>query len=227
MLSGPLVHDLSGTCPHCHHAAHFGQFYSTELQKGVEDEVLSFTEELRSARCPSCQGFVIDYIKWKTHPDYAFEQTLNKWSRIFPPPVRGLPNEIPKLLRELFDEGRRVATQSDRAAAVLARALLQLTLREVGFNKQNLNEQIVSVRSDPNATSMLIEKLDLVRHVGNLAAHPTVADGNLLNVEPGEVEALFAAIEELFDVFFVRPQRFAEVKRQINSKLIEAGKKPI
>jgi len=29
------------------------------------------------------------------------------------------------------------------------------------FNKQNLNEQIISVRSDPNATSMLIEKLDL------------------------------------------------------------------
>ena len=133
MLTGPLAHDLSGTCPHCHHAAHFGQFHSTELQKDVEDEVLSFTEELRSARCPSCQGFVIDYIKWKTHPDYAFEQTLNKWSKIFPPPVRGLPNEIPKLLRELFEEGRRVATQSDRAAAVLARALLQLTLREVGF----------------------------------------------------------------------------------------------
>lgn len=64
--------------------------------------------------------------------------------------------------------------------------------------------------------------------VGNYAVHETSPQsGDLLEVEPGEVEALMAALDDFFDHFYVRPARHHAMLNASNAKLTAANNPPI
>lgn len=46
----------------------------------------------------------------------------------------------------------------------------------------------------------------------------------IVDVGPGEAEWTLDVLESLFDFYFVRPERLAARKAEINKRLIEAGK---
>jgi hypothetical protein len=48
-----------------------------------------------------------------------------------------------------------------------------------------------------------------------------------LRVAPGEVEALFGALDDLFEHFYVKPARHRAMMTAINAKLTAAGNLPI
>jgi hypothetical protein len=72
----------------------------------------------------------------------------------------------------------------------------------------------------------LAEQLDLIREIGNFAAHPLtdIATGEITDVEPGEAEFLIGTLESMFDFAFVQPDRTAAMKAALNQKLKAAGK---
>jgi hypothetical protein len=63
--------------------------------------------------------------------------------------------------------------------------------------------------------------------VGTLKVDGGVDFEKLIDVQPGELVALFSAIREAFDEFFVRPARKQRDLDALNEKLKAAGKKPI
>ena len=121
-------------------------------------------------------------------------------------------------------------TDSEKASAALSRRCLQHLLREkAGTKAKDLADQIEEVLDSGELPSRLGEVIDMVRAVGNFAAHPTKSTntGEVIDVEPGEAEWNLNTLEELFDFYFVQPARVAKRTEALNKKLEDAGKPPL
>jgi hypothetical protein len=225
----PGVRDV---CPHCGVAMVFSttsEWY-VRLRLRAEDELGPVQgTDLHWGSCPNCEGFIFDLVNWKR--DYhGGEEVVEGYERVYPLSSARLspPAEVPDSIRAEYKEAASIATLSPRGAAALARRCLQLALHDRGFRAKTLEKEIGLAEGDANCTPTLRQSLHLVRMVGNYAAHPTEdGAGSLLNVEPGEVEALFGALDDFFDAFYVRPSRHQEMIAAINQKLQGAGKPPI
>jgi hypothetical protein len=117
---------------------------------------------------------------------------------------------------------------SPKAAAALARRLLQDLLRGPGgVAHSNLATEIAAARTTLPAS--IATCLDVLRHVGNFAAHPIkdTATGTIIDVEVGEAEFTLDVILQLFEHYFVTPAIAAKAKDAINQMLVKAGKQPI
>lgn len=74
--------------------------------------------------------------------------------------------------------------------------------------------------------SDISESIDLIRNIGNLAAHPTKSprSGEIVPVEPEEAAWCLDVIEMLYDFCFVRPDINRKKLDAVNRKLADAGR---
>jgi Domain of unknown function (DUF4145) len=122
-----------------------------------------------------------------------------------------------------------VLPDSPKSAAALGRRCLQNLLRDfVKVGPGTLANEIQQVLDSGKLPSDLHENIDIIRNIGNFAAHPmkSTQTGLILDVEPGEAEWTLDVLEELFDFYFVRPAVSLKKKEAFNKKLAEAGKPP-
>jgi hypothetical protein len=127
-----------------------------------------------------------------------------------------------------FKEATAVLAISKKASAALSRRCLQFILRDRGgAKKRDLADQIDEVI--PSLPTELASNVDAIRHVGNFAAHPmkSASSGEILDVEDGEAEWLLDVLEELFDFYYVGPQKAAAKRAALNAKLGTAGRPPL
>ncbi len=117
---------------------------------------------------------------------------------------------------------------SPKASAALTRRCLQHTLKEAGgFPQNNLSDQID--HAIPTLPSYIQRNLDIVREIGNFAAHPLkdTNSGAIIEVEQGEAEWNLEVVEQLFDHYYVQPELSKNRKAVVNINLEAAGKKII
>jgi ribosomal protein S27AE len=221
------MNGIQGSCPHCGIPSFFPQ---TNVRAHNNAAVVSYYHHgdervftLNPHNCASCGDllvFMSGPIKNAPHPT----------SRIHPGPksVRRPASEAPDAVKRLYEEAAAVEPHSERAAAALARACLQTALRDRGFKGRSLEAEIELAEADKRSSATLVEKLHIVRHVGNYSVHPiATSTGDLLHVEPGELDAVFQALDEIFDAFYVKPTRHAAAVASLNAKITKAGKPPI
>jgi len=141
-----------------------------------------------------------------------------------------LPSEVPVEFAGDYTEACLVLSDSPKASAALSRRCLQHLLREKEpIKKGDLYDEIEEVLSSRNLPAYLGDDLDLVRVIGNFAAHPikSKSTGEIFAVEPGEAEHLLNTLESLFDFYFVRPAVQRNARASVNEKLQAAGKPPV
>lgn len=187
--------------------------------------------DLRVYRCPNqaCRGYVIEKVYWYDDPNVG-EVLINKTERLYPAKEdpAAPPPEVPAEVREDYDGARRIAKVNADASAALARRCLHACLSLAGFKGKQLSDLIDDAQKDPRTTSDLLESFHIVRNVGNYAVHPIRdREGELLKVEPGELEALFLALDDTIDLLFVRAKRRALLIEKLDEKLKSAGKPTI
>ncbi len=140
------------------------------------------------------------------------------------------PPEVPVNLAKDYLEACLVLPLSPKASAALSRRCIQNLLREVAKVKHSdLSKEIQEVIDSEKLTSQLVESLDAVRLIGNFAAHPIKSKntGEIFDVEPREAQWSIEVLEQLFDFYYVLPAKIAKNRRELNSKLGEAGKPPM
>ena len=118
-----------------------------------------------------------------------------------------------------YREACLVLADSPKASAALSRRCLQHILREkAGVRQGNLYNEIQEVLSSNSLPSDIAESIDLIRNIGNFAAHPTKSEssGEIVPVEPGEAEWCLDVIEMLYDFYFVRPDTNKKKREAIN-----------
>lgn len=219
-------------CPHCSVLAEF-QWTETKPYVSVEhNEPYESTfsgASISHTQCPSCQDVVV--VLNEGEPDDTRISYPTRQRRIYPlAAVRNLGPEVPPTYVADFSEACSVQELSPKASAALSRRLLQRLLRdEHAISPGNLAQEIEAFIHKPGLPSHLGEEVDAIRNIGNFAAHPMKSSqaGELVDVEPDEVEWQLEVLEALLDYTFVQSARLSERKKRLDAKLGSLGKPPM
>lgn len=215
-------------CPHCSIAFHPSwSFQGIQL---VEDTKWYF----RVTLCPSCNKHTVDVAYGPLTSSIMLEASRLSWRTVFPRNVsRGpLPKEIPNHITEDYREASEILTISPKASAALSRRCLQTVLRDNGYKRKDLYQEVDALLSETDASKAIPESLrmtiDGIRHFGNFSAHPItdLTSLQIIPVEPHEAEWCLDILDEVFEHFYVRPAKAKERKALLDAKLLAAGKNP-
>jgi len=218
-------------CPHC-----LVEFHATtECMRIGADKEGNWGVEMYLCPNPDCGKRTVYLVQGDPHPasgqvlrfDSVQKRIMVRPKGLNRPPV---PSEVPTVFAEDYVEACLVLPDSPKASAALSRRCLQNLLREKAKVKHGkLADEIDQVINDGTLPSYLVEVIDAVRNVGNLAAHPLTSQttGEILPVEPWEAEWNLEVLESLFDFYFVQPTLVAKKKAALDKKLEEGGQKPM
>lgn len=207
-------------CPHCVvevHADFTDEFVSASNRKGCGR--YWYTSFMI---CPACGESILRIYanpggKPEIQPFVAYPFATGR------PPV---PKEVPAHIAEDYLEACAVIAPSPKASAALSRRCLQSVLRENGFAQKDLAPAIQAALDSKALNATLAENLDAIRNIGNFAAHPMkdTLTGQILPVEPHEAEWNLDVLEDLFDFFYVQPEKSKQRRAALDMKLAQAGK---
>jgi hypothetical protein len=191
---------------------------------------------ISSYECPSCKRLNLFLVNAEEvgHMQYAGAFTKERISTTAIRPKGSIrppcPPEVPRSLSDDYTEACIVLPDSAKASAALSRRCLQNLLREAAKVKpSNLDNEIQQVIESGHLPSHLSQVIDAVRQIGNFAAHPlkSQSTGEILPVEPEEAGWNLDVLEALFDFFYVQPALVTKKRDALNTKLQDAGKKPM
>ncbi|MDR5778766.1 DUF4145 domain-containing protein [Caballeronia sp. LZ065] len=175
--------------------------------------------------CPACAEPIINL-----RGDRGTKEPIPV-SRVYPSSTGRprAPVEVPDHISEDYHEACAVLEDSAKASAALSRRCLQAVLRENGYAQKDLVKAIEAVLASNTLPSAIADNLDAIRNIGNFAAHPMkdTSTGQILPVEPEEAEWNLDVLEELFDFFYVQPEKARQKRAALNEKLQAAGKPPM
>jgi hypothetical protein len=139
---------------------------------------------------------------------------------------------VPEEIRNDYGQACKVLAISEKASAALSRRCLQATLQRQGYRQKDLAKQIDALlnESDPARAipTAVREAVDAIRNFGNFYVHPITDQTSLqiIDVEPGEAEWCLEILEDMFDIYYVKPAQVAARKTKLDAKLSAAGKPP-
>ena len=207
------VKETRGPCPHC---GVLVQFIPVDVRETLHPsrESLLRMQHPHVALCPSCLQPSVDWV-WQAWNRATSKLEETRRLGIYPRARNASPPpEVPEAAARDYAEAVLVSQDSPRAAAALARRALQVSLRDLGFNHptKKLHQEISLALADNRMPSTLGEKLRFVQGAGNDAAHPNLDfQGDLIETTPEDLTLIFAALDELFDAFYVKPVRHAAI----------------
>lgn len=210
-----------GACPHCRHAAFFRWSHvalpTAANARSAQEPKLG----LKFALCPACMGLIVDLV------DLADTYSEIGSVRIYPGPARppSLDPLIPQAFQQEYGEAASALVISPNASAALSRRCLQRLIRErAGITKRNLADEIQALLDQEDLPPSVADLIDAIRVIGNLAAHPTEAAGEIFDVTEAEATFLLEILEGLLRHFFVAPVQKEERLKAINERIASAGK---
>ena len=189
--------------------------------------------------CPECHkpSIKIRYVPPTTGVGIVdvVGKAIAKDQWVYPSSGRGknFGDEVPDDLKSDYFEACGVLLASPRSAATLSRRIVEAVLRQQGYNKDRLRDQIEAVRKesvpDRKLPAVLLRIIDAVRQFGNFSAHQTVdmTTFQIIEVEPGEAELCLEIVEEMFELYYVRPAIEAKKLKTVNEKLLQLGRNPL
>lgn len=217
-------------CPYCVKEIHF-QFANTRAFKAKTDGRKSRGWDAGIGVCPACSEPIVLLREGTCHDGKMLYTILNE-RIVFPVglAVGFLDPRIPQKYHQDYVEAAAIVSLSPKASAAISRRLLQSILRDdYKVKPSNLASEIQATLRDHHLPSYVAEALDAIRHIGNLAAHPTKNErtGEIVQVEQGEAEWLLEVLDSIFDVTFMQPKLMEERIGRLNQKLEELGRSPI
>lgn len=208
--------DNTDICPHCKTANRFEHVTSSSGRNMGLNQLLCKNNHwysLELCRCTNCSDVIIFFNDIMIFPLGATR----------PPCPEELENANEDIASD-YKEACLVEQYSKKAAAALARRCLQNILHDQNIIKRDLNEEIDDAIT--KLPSHLSAAIDAIRTIGNFAAHPIKYQntGEIVEVENGEAEWSLDVLEQLFDFYYVAPEKLKIKRDALNQKLQAVGK---
>jgi hypothetical protein len=174
---------------------------------------------------PDCGKVTLSFGLYKKAqtPNWQIGAPIQNWSLLPESSAKPQPEFIPKQLRDDYVEACRIRDLSPKASATLARRCLQGMIRHFcGISKSRLIDEINALReaveggSAPRGVTIeSVDAIDHVRKIGNIGAHMEKDVNIIVDIEPGEAQALIELIEMLFDEWYVEQNNRTERLKKI------------
>jgi hypothetical protein len=233
-------------CPYCAHAITLGDQDSTtsisriKIGTAKDDEYIGLKASAFKCPNPDCHKFSLEvaagFGALKHTPNgYIFggqflgmtpAQPVGAGYFRFAPRVPiPLSAHVPATVRSDYDEACSIKDLSPKAAATLCRRALQGMIRDFhGITKPTLHEELNAIKG--NCDGQLFAALMGIKSVGNIGAHPEKDINLIIDVEPGEVDALVEALQLLDEEWYVaRAQRNAKLAKVHALSVAKAAEK--
>ncbi len=202
-------------CPHC--LMHFHEEWKYSSLGANADGNWS----IECTYCAACKKLIVrlECSSWSTEN----RLTVNKF--IVYPKASGrspVSDDVPREFIADYEEAALILADSPKASAALSRRCLQHILREAaGVREKTLYADIQKVIDSNALPSYLSEPLDMLRKIGNVAAHATqnANTGEIVPVDPNEAAWCLDVIELLFDFYFVGPANAERQQQAFQEKL--------
>jgi len=222
-------------CPHCETNAVIGPDDQFNTNKRLFDDTCwgRISYQVHAILCPNpeCRTPTLG-VAIRENQVSEFPTVIKQWRLLPESRAISLPNYIPAVLREDYEEACKTVDVSPKASATLARRCLQGMIRDYwGIKKSRLVDEIKALEDkvDPDTW----QAIDAVRGLGNIGAHMEKDINLILSVEPEEAAALIELIEDLFQTWYVqrherqqRRQRVVEIadaKKQVKDEAKSAS----
>lgn len=160
-----------------------------------------------ASRCASCNEWSIWMGPKLVHPRLR---------------VGGTPHpEMPREVRELFEEAAAVAAVSPRAGAAFARVTVERLLKTLFPETTPRLELLIAEAKQRGVSAAVGKMLDVVRVTGNDAVHVDEQPGDLVVLVldevqgPGLVGKLLQAVNDLVEQLITLPREAEELNRLI------------
>jgi hypothetical protein len=190
-----------------------------------------------SARClnPKCNQLILTaQLKGavQNHNGYWISSSgepIESWFMRPNSSAKPQPEYIPKPLRQDYEEACLVRDLSPKASATLARRCLQGMIRNFcGISKSRLVDEIKELRDSVQAgTAPAVwrrrrSKQSIMFEASATSAHMERDIDQIVDVDPGEAQALIELIEMLFEEWYVarhtRQERLSKVQSIVGAK---------
>ena len=130
-----------------------------------------------------------------------------------------LPNpDLPEEIKADYEEARSILTLSPRGAAALLRLAIQKLCRHLGETGKNLNKDIANLVKK-GLPAKIRQSLDIVRVIGNNAAHPGRID---LKDDTETASRLFQLVNLIADEMISQPKQVDELYTRLPQSQREA-----
>lgn len=214
------------TCPHCGRPQVIGkensQYDGGQFYIG-ENEFGDFGYQYGALAClnPECKKVTLNfgiYRKNEKATSWFAGAPIQTWRLLPESSAKLQPSFIPKALRDDYIEACRIRDLSPKASATLARRCLQgMICHFCGISKARLIDEINALReaveggaAPRGVTIESVDAIDHVRKLGNIGAHMEKDVDLIVDIDPGEAQALIELIEMLFDEWYVEQQNRTE-----------------
>lgn len=195
-------------CPRCTTQAHFKPIARADY---LHDAARAWRISIFA--CTSCNGPVVLMAHGAFVPAAMPLVNARRVNMIEPASVqRPAPHvAVPAPWRDEYIEAASIQVLSPKSAAALLRRIVDGMLREK--TPPATVHQMIEAMRPPALPDYVWNGLHDLRDFGNWGAHPKWTNvGQLVEIEPSEVDMCFEVVDAMFDHWYVGPKR--EVERQ-------------
>jgi len=178
-------------CPLC--TAYAKQNWQIVFRQLPPQQQMAAVPDLLLAACDHCGRFSIWLEQSMVFPNVSTAPLANP--------------DLPKEVRDDYDEARGILSKSPRGAAALLRLAVQKFCKSLGEKGTNLNEDIAELVKK-GLPVRVQQALDAVRVIGNNAVHPGQID---ITDDPDTASRLFELVNIVCDYMVSQPKRVEEI----------------
>ncbi len=138
----------------------------------------------------------------QTYRDEIIGNPISTWKLKPESNYIALPEYIPDVLKQDYEEASKILALSPKASATLSRRCLQGMIRDFwDIRKSRLVDEINELQGkiDP----LVWEAIDGLRKIGNIGAHLEKDINIIVDVDPNEAELLINLLETLFKEWYI------------------------
>lgn len=158
--------------------------------------------------CPNqdCREFTfkvsINEARLVTNYGWRPDKLLKSWQLIPSSQAKPLPDYVPTVVLDDYQEACLIRDLSPKASATLSRRCLQGIIRDFwGVKKPRLIDEIDAIKDKVDPLTW--QAIDAVRHIGNIGAHMEKDINLVIDVEPQEAGLLIGLIEMLIKEWYI------------------------
>lgn len=175
------------------------------------------------------EGIAVGYDGTMTAKKEGIRKTgtaKKTWALVPSSSAKEFPDYVPEPIRADYEEACAIVDLSPNASATLSRRCLQAMIRNFWDvrDKRSLWDEITAIEGELD--DKIVDAIHSIRTLGKYGAHPEQDINLIIDVEPGEAEAMIALIELLIDDWYIAEhEREAKVKKVTDlAALKEAAK---